>query len=159
MDIQVSSNFERLLFELLDRDPAATAATMQRFRATGAMAVPDAAWHRARTLFHGFRLDDDGTTGRDPPPATPRATSPTPTPPSASPPPARCPARHVPIDRRRHRPPRQVPRRHAARHRPRPPLPPHLADLYEREERFTRAPNDLDAVKAQVRAFSHRNAA
>ena len=27
------------------------------------MGVPDAAWHRARTLFHGFRLNDDaGTT-------------------------------------------------------------------------------------------------
>ena len=33
MDIQVSSNFERLLFELLDRDPAATAAAMRGFRA------------------------------------------------------------------------------------------------------------------------------
>ncbi len=28
------------------------------------MAVPDAAWHRARTLFHGFRLDDAGTRPR-----------------------------------------------------------------------------------------------
>ena len=33
MDIQVSSNFERLLFELLDRDPDATAAAMRGFRA------------------------------------------------------------------------------------------------------------------------------
>ena len=31
---------------------------------------------------------------------------------------------------------------------PRPPLPPRLADLYEREERFTRAPDDLAAVEA-----------
>ena len=61
MDIQVSSNFERLLFELLDRDAGATAATMAEFRRTGKMAVPDAAWHRCRTLFHGFRLDDAGT--------------------------------------------------------------------------------------------------
>ena len=61
MDIQVSSNFERLLFELLDRDAAATAAAMQGFRQTGRMAVPDAAWHRARTCSHGFRLDDPGT--------------------------------------------------------------------------------------------------
>ena len=41
----------------------------------------------------------------------------------------------------------------------RPPLPPALADLYEREERFTRAPNSLDAIEAQVRAFTLRNAA
>ena len=43
MDIGVSSNFERLLFELLDRDPALTAATMQAFRATGRMEVPQPA--------------------------------------------------------------------------------------------------------------------
>ena len=52
MDIQVSSNFERLLFELLDRDPDATRQTMLDFRAdraddggrsgvaSGARAVP-----------------------------------------------------------------------------------------------------------------------
>ena len=61
MDIQVSSNFERLLFELLDRDAAKTAQIMQEFRETGRMPVPDAAWHRASQLFHGFRLDDAGT--------------------------------------------------------------------------------------------------
>ena len=63
MDIQVSSNFERLLFELLDRDPACDvgddAAVPER---RAAMGVPDAAWQRARALFHGFRLDDEGTT-------------------------------------------------------------------------------------------------
>ena len=58
MDIQVSSNFERLLFEPLDRNAEATATAMQGFRQTGRMAVPDAAWHRARTVLHGFRLDD-----------------------------------------------------------------------------------------------------
>ena len=61
MDIQVSSNFERLLFELLDRDPALTAATMQGFRSQGRMSVGETAWHRARTLFQGYRLDDAGT--------------------------------------------------------------------------------------------------
>src|SRR5271165_2858995 len=60
MDIQVSSNFERLLFELLERDAAATAAAMTEFRRTGRMNVPDAVWHRCRTVFHGFRLDDAG---------------------------------------------------------------------------------------------------
>ena len=61
MDIQVSSNFERLLFELLDRDPDATRQTMLDFRQTGRMTVADPVWHRARGLFHGFRLDDPGT--------------------------------------------------------------------------------------------------
>jgi threonine synthase len=40
----------------------------------------------------------------------------------------------------------------------RPPLPPQLADLFEREERFTVLPNDLGAVEAAVRALIGRNA-
>jgi threonine synthase len=40
MDIQVSSNHERLLFELLDRDGTATAELMARFRAVGAVEAP-----------------------------------------------------------------------------------------------------------------------
>ncbi|HRQ82185.1 MAG TPA: threonine synthase, partial [Azospirillaceae bacterium] len=36
----------------------------------------------------------------------------------------------------------------------RPPLPPRLADLYDREERYTVLPNDLDQVKAFVRAHT-----
>ena len=39
MDIQVSSNFERLLFELLERDAVATAEAMTGFRSSGRMAV------------------------------------------------------------------------------------------------------------------------
>jgi threonine synthase len=40
----------------------------------------------------------------------------------------------------------------------RPPLPPQMADLFEREERFTILPNDRDAVEAAVRALTGRNA-
>ena len=40
-----------------------------------------------------------------------------------------------------------------------PPLPPRLADLYDREERYTLAPNDLAAIEARVRAVAQRNAA
>lgn len=61
MDIQVSSNFERLLFDLYARDGAALADVMARFRATGAMNVGAARWKKALELFDGFRLDDDGT--------------------------------------------------------------------------------------------------
>ena len=39
MDIQVSSNFERLLFELLDRDARGHRQTMRSFRQTGRMTV------------------------------------------------------------------------------------------------------------------------
>ena len=41
MDIQVSSNFERLMFDLMGRDGAAVTAAMQAFRAEGSL--PDAA--------------------------------------------------------------------------------------------------------------------
>src|ERR1700722_16675693 len=44
MDIQVSSNFERLLFELLDRDPNATRQAMLDFRQTGRMRIADPLW-------------------------------------------------------------------------------------------------------------------
>jgi threonine synthase len=158
MDIQVSSNFERLLFELLDRDPAATTTAMQRFRATGAMTVPDAAWHRARTLFHGFRLDDAGTLAEirrlhaagylaDPHTAIGIAAA------RAHP----CP--HVPTIAAATAHPAKFPAAMLEATGQTPPLPSHLADLYERAERFTHAPDDLDAVKAQVRAFTLRNAA
>ena len=61
MDIQVSSNFERLLFELLDRDGAKTAAVMDEFAATGQFAVADTVLQRSKQLFAAYRLDDAGT--------------------------------------------------------------------------------------------------
>jgi threonine synthase len=39
-----------------------------------------------------------------------------------------------------------------------PALPPRLADLFDRPERFAVLPNDLAAVQAQVRALARRNA-
>ena len=61
MDIQVSSNFERLLFELLDRDGQATASVMRQFAETGQFHVDDSVLARAKQLFSAYRLDDDGT--------------------------------------------------------------------------------------------------
>jgi threonine synthase len=55
MDIQVSSNHERLLFELSGRDGAATAEWMSRFRQTGAVEVP------GDPIFAAASLDDDAT--------------------------------------------------------------------------------------------------
>jgi threonine synthase len=161
MDIQVSSNFERLLFELLGRDGLATAATMRGFRASGRMAVPDAAWREAGALFRGFRLDDPGTLAEiarlhrgsgylaDPHSAIGVAA-------------ARA---HLPGDE-------AIPVVVAATAHPakfpdaveratglRPPLPAHLADLLDRPERFTVARNDLAAIQALVRGTALRNAA
>ncbi len=61
MDIQVSSNFERLLFDLWDRDGAAVAAAMAAFRRSGRLALGEARLARARAVFAGYRVDDDGT--------------------------------------------------------------------------------------------------
>jgi threonine synthase len=61
MDIQVASNFERLLFELKGRNGAAVAQTIAAFRRDGALPADDQAWRAAGELFAGQRVDDDGT--------------------------------------------------------------------------------------------------
>ena len=53
MDIQVSSNLERLLFELLDRDGARTADLMVRFREIGSVEVERCI--RSNTVFIPFK--------------------------------------------------------------------------------------------------------
>ncbi len=59
MDIQVSSNFERLLFDLHGRDGAALATTMKGFEAKRAMMLPDAMRAEAAGLFVSARIDTD----------------------------------------------------------------------------------------------------
>jgi threonine synthase len=61
MDIQVSSNFERLLFELLGRDGAETKSIMDRFAASGQFTLDARAMTQAQSLFSAYRLDDAGT--------------------------------------------------------------------------------------------------
>jgi threonine synthase len=61
MDIQVSSNFERLLFELKGLDGAAVAEAMQTFRRTGVLPADDRAWRAARSLFSAHKVDDTQT--------------------------------------------------------------------------------------------------
>ena len=158
MDIQISSNFERLLFELLERDPAALTRTMHAFRETGRMPVPDAVWHRARGVLHGFRLDDPGTEAEirrlhaasgylaDPHTAIGIAAAR-----------AHPPGQGIPTVAMATAHPAKFPDAMERATGIRPPLPPRMADLYEREERFTVLPNDLAAVEAQVRALVGRN--
>src|SRR5262249_24655842 len=61
MDIQVSSNVERLLFDLYDRDGASLAQAMASFRRNGQLAVGEARWRAARSVFDGYRFDDAET--------------------------------------------------------------------------------------------------
>jgi threonine synthase len=61
MDIQISSNFERYLFDLVGRDGAAVCALMQQFRASGEFSVNQEQMARARSVFAAHRLDDSET--------------------------------------------------------------------------------------------------
>lgn len=61
MDIMVSSNFERLLFDAYGRDGAAITQLMEEFT-SGAMTLSDSALANARELFTSYRLDDDAMT-------------------------------------------------------------------------------------------------
>ena len=61
MDIQVSSNFERLLFEMNDRDGAVTAHQLSIFRSTGQLAVePDQFARWAAPVFKAARCNAPG---------------------------------------------------------------------------------------------------
>jgi len=161
MDIQVSSNFERLLFELLGRDAKATAETMRRFRTEGRMPVPDTAWKAATQVFRGFALDDEHTLAEiarlwrengylaDPHTAIGTAAA-------LAVPPA-DPAIPIIVAATAH--PAKFPDAVERATGIAPPLPARLADLYDRPERLTRLPASLDPVEAFVRAHTRRNAA
>ncbi len=161
MDIQVSSNFERLLFELLGRDGARTAEAMRAFRATGRMPIPPSVWEEARRLFAGFALDDEGTVAEiartrreagylaDPHTAIGLAA-------------ARACApddRSIPVVVAATAHPAKFPEAVARAVGERPALPPHLLDLMTREERCEVVPNDLTLVQSRIRAHALRNAA
>ena len=150
MDIQVSSNFERLLFDLSGRDGAAVAAMMQGFEATKALRLPAELLGRAG-LFESRRIDADAMAmalrwacsqaGQliDPHSAIGLAA-----------------AREVDLDR-------DVPvvtlaTAHAAKFRDaverasgmRPTMPLRSQGLFDREERYVTLPADLQAVEAYV---------
>ncbi len=61
MDIQVSSNFERYLFELLDRDSDHLNRLMKQFKETGAFRIDPALHKAARAEFNAARCSDDDT--------------------------------------------------------------------------------------------------
>jgi threonine synthase len=60
MDIQVSSNFERLLFDLGGRDGVAMAAQMAGFESSKAMQLTNAQRQGAASLFSSARVDAAG---------------------------------------------------------------------------------------------------
>lgn len=152
MDIQISSNFERLLFDLMGRDGAVVDAVMRRFRAEGRFSVTDAQLAEALTLFAGHRVDEAQTMetiertwrthgGYTVEPHTAVGVA------SAE---AVRTAPEVPVVVLATAHPAKFPDAVAKATGSRPALPPRLADLYEREERVTVLPNDLASVQAFV---------
>jgi threonine synthase len=153
MDIQVSSNFERLYHELKGGDGAAVAAAFKSFRATGTLPVTDAEWRNARELFSAARFDDADTLREID--ATHRATGELLDPHSAI---AVAAARRelrdktAPIVALATAHPAKFPDAVERATGIRPPLPPRLADLHDRPERIHTLRNDLSAVQNFIAA-------
>ena len=61
MDIQLASNFERLLFELAGRDAVRVRALMDELRKTGAFRLSDAELHALRGLFAAHSVGEHET--------------------------------------------------------------------------------------------------
>jgi threonine synthase len=152
MDIQVASNFERLLFDLYGRDGKALAADMQNFRNTGAMSLGEERLRQARQVFSGHRVDDDETlaTIADVYRATGEVLDPHSAVGVAG---ARAVARPstVPVVTLATAHPAKFPEAVARATGISPGLPPQLADLLDRPERVSALPNDIEQLKAFVR--------
>ncbi|HMD63100.1 MAG TPA: threonine synthase [Stellaceae bacterium] len=159
MDIQVSSNFERLLFELKGRDGTAVSEAMQSFRRTGALPEDDQAWRAARRLFSAHKVDDTETMQTiaqtyarsaaliDPHTAVAVAAARTE---------IAAHGRGIPMIALGCAHPAKFPDAVERATGLRPALPPELADLLERRERIVVLPNDIGAVRRFVRANARR---
>ncbi len=148
MDIQVSSNFERLLFELYDREGRAVAALMGELGSQGEFALAQGALGRLRSDFTSARASEDDT--RAAIAATLKATGE-----------LVCPHTAVGLHAARLRrddpavPMVVLATAHAAKFPDaveaacgvRPALPAFMADLMTRPERVTRVANDVEVIK------------
>ena len=153
MDIQVSSNFERLLFELNDRDGAATREQLQAFRSSGSLRLEADQRAVLESSFSAARLDDAGTLHAmrtiyercgllvDPHTAIGVAAAESVRPAGAVVTLATAHAAKFP----------EAVEQATGR---RPELPAHLADLYARPERLIDLPLDLTAVQRFVESVS-----
>jgi threonine synthase len=154
MDIQVSSNFERLLFDALDRDPQAIRGLMACLDQFGAFDIPERGLHKIRENFSAGAASEAETSAEiartyretgillDPHTAVAvhiarknLAESP-----------------HVPMVALGTAHPAKFPDAVRAATGVAAPLPAHLADLFERRERFDVLPNDAKAVEAFISA-------
>ena len=159
MDIQVSSNFERLLFELKGCNGAAVADAVRLFRANGTLPVNDEEWHTARGLFSAHKVDDTRTmqtiaqvyarTGTLIDPHTAVAVA------AAQAEIAAC-GELMPMIALGCAHPAKFPEVVERATGIRPCLPVGLDDLLERRERIIVLPNDIGAVRRFIRANARR---
>jgi threonine synthase len=151
MDIQISSNLERLLFELFGRDPERTARELAGFAQTGSLTLDAAALAAVRDLFEAVSLDDEATleamrgeyrrsgTLLDPHTAVGLTAGR-----------AREAARDAPLVALATAHPAKFPEAVERATGISPPLPPRLADLHERPERSERVPADTAAIRQLI---------
>ena len=149
MDIQVSSNFERALFDAYGRDGAAVAALMDEMK-TGGFSISQGALQMLRETFASGRCSEDET----------RATI---THAYATTGEVLCPHSavgvkvaeehlgQVPMITLATAHPAKFPDAVEAAMGTRPALPDRMADLFDRPERMTRVANDLGALQALIR--------
>jgi threonine synthase len=149
MDIQVSSNFERLLFELNGRDGGMTADQMRQFRMSGSTRLEADQLHELSGRFSAYRVDDDGTLATmrdvyaesgmllDPHTAVGVGASRALASSGLGGPDIILATAH----------PAKFPDAVVKATGVHPPLPAHLADLFDRPEHTTMLPNDLAAVQ------------
>ena len=153
MDIQVSSNFERLLFDLYDGDGNRIRQLMDDFSATGKLAIGNEQIARASSLFVADKVDEDETRATiaqvlrlsdtliDPHSAVGVAAGRR----------LRTGA-DVPLVTLATAHPAKFPDAVNAASGVYPGLPPHLADLMERSERYEILPNDLKSIQEHIGA-------
>ncbi|SMX43924.1 threonine synthase [Actibacterium lipolyticum] len=151
MDIQVSSNFERALFDVYDRDGNAVAQLMEELKSQGGFQISQGAMQKLGETFASGRASEEETT------ATIRATF-------ATTGEVLCPHSAVgvkvaeeqisgatPMITLATAHPAKFPDAVEAATGERPPLPKRMADLYERSERLSRVANDLSAIEALIK--------
>ena len=150
MDIQVSSNFERVLFDVYDRDGGAVAQLMEELKTQGGFRISQGALERLRGLFASGRASEAETMAM-----IKRA--------KADMGELLCPHSavgvHVAEDHLGATPMITLATAHPAKFPDaveeasgiRPGLPPRMADLFEREERMTRVEDDLGALQEIIR--------
>ncbi len=151
MDIQISSNLERLLFEVMDRDGSAVAKLLDNFRSDGTVSIPANTLDLLKAEFDADRIDDAGVCEvidsvneeydvlLDPHTAVGVGVA------------SRIDSPDSPLVCLSTAHPAKFPDAVFSSTGIRPPLPPHLSDLLERPERLDHCSDDLAEVEKFVR--------